>query len=110
MHHHVSRNIGSILPAEVDSEPTTYPTAPEPTSQPRWAPVSPHVPWHQTEGEESRALRGLWLWILPPVERALGCHVSCGPLWAVGHKHKERPSMPTYAARPACSQCMLACF
>jgi hypothetical protein len=110
MHRHVSCNIGSNLPAEVDSEAGTCPTAPEPASQPRWAPALPRVPWHRTHGEESRALHGLWLWILPPAERAPGYHASCGPLWAVGHKHKERPSRPTCAARPACSQCMLACF
>jgi hypothetical protein len=40
-----------------------------------------------------------------PAGRALSYHTSCDLLWAMGLKHKEKPSRPVCAARLACSQC-----
>jgi hypothetical protein len=107
----------------------TCPVAPDPTSQPKWAPRLPCVQrcrdpppiqgWlrrrhvshgsgptgtvlehHVSCGSESSL----------PVGRAPRCHASCGLLWAVSHKHKEKPSSPAPTTRLGCSQRTRACF
>jgi hypothetical protein len=94
----------------------TYPTSPDPASL--WggggfgAPrvIQLRILPHCRGGRQSAMcpmapdlaslLRGLWC----------RYRMSCGPLWASGLKHKEKPSRPACAARPACSQCTHACF
>jgi hypothetical protein len=110
----------------------TCPAAPDPASVQGRA-LMCHVSYNSRSclsvGVSSDAPRVLQLQILPPyrgglrstrvscgfrfrlpVGRAPGCHASCGPLWAVSHKHKEKPSMPTCAAKPTCSQHMHTYF
>jgi hypothetical protein len=56
----------------------------------RWALALPRVLWLRTSPPGGG---GLWR-----------CHVSRGSLCATSFKHKEMPSRPACAARPACSQ------
>jgi hypothetical protein len=107
----------------------TCPTAPDPTSQLRWALGLPRVQqirdppssqgglWHHHVYHGSRPVgRALERRMSYDsgsclhAGRALGCHVSCGPVCAMGHRHKEKPSRPACSARPACSQHTRACF
>jgi hypothetical protein len=39
-----------------------------------------------------------------PAGKTLGSRASCGPMWAAGLKHEERPSRPACAVRLICSQ------
>jgi hypothetical protein len=62
--HHVSRSTEICLPAEVGSEATTCPAAPEPASLVQRAPAPPRVSW---------------LWNLPPYRE--GSRLPC-VLWS----------------------------
>jgi hypothetical protein len=64
--------------AEVDSEATMCPVAPEPTSLMRRAP--------------------------DPLGGLQSATCPAAPLWTVGLKYKEKPSRPVCAARLVCSQ------
>jgi hypothetical protein len=83
---HVSSVSETHLLAKVGSSTTTCPNAPDPMGglQSATCPMAP--------GSHLR------------VGRASSCHVSYGPLWAVGLKHEEKPSRPACATWLACSQ------
>jgi hypothetical protein len=85
---HVFRGSRSCLPFREGSGAATCPVAPDPASLFRRAPALPRVPRHRPPPPCSGGLRC--------------CHVSCGSLWAVDIKNKERLSWSTYAARLAC--------
>jgi hypothetical protein len=74
---------GPYLFAKVGSGATTCPMAPNPEGT--GATMCTMAP------DPIALWRGLWRY-----------HVSCGSLWVVSLKHKEKPSWPACAARLAC--------
>jgi hypothetical protein len=75
---HVFRGSRSCLPFREGSGAVTCPVASDPTSLLGRAPALPRVPRHRPPPPCSGGLRC--------------CHVSCGSLWVVDIKNKERLS------------------
>jgi hypothetical protein len=92
--HHVSSYTGSCLPGEVGSGAATCLAAPGPAFQSRWAPMLPRALGSRPTGRASKHRMSCGSESYLPARRSPGYHVSYGPLWAVGHRYKEKPSRP----------------